>query len=116
MPTRYHVTHSNTQGGTLMSSWLARRAFAVAFACAVATPASADLLARKDLSLDTALAIATTAAQTCKAQGQRASRSLSASETTESQQADASTRCLAASPRCFARSLRQPSSGPACPE
>ena len=56
-----------------MSSWLARRAFAVAFACAVATPASADLLARKDLSLDTALAIATTAAQTCKAQGQRVS-------------------------------------------
>ena len=56
-----------------MSSWLARRAIALVFACAVATPASADLLARKDLSLDTALAIATTAAQTCKAQGQRVS-------------------------------------------
>ena len=36
-------------------------------------PASADLLARKDLSLDTALAIATTAAATCKGQGHRVS-------------------------------------------
>ena len=41
--------------------------------CAIATPASGDLLARKDLSLDTALTIATTAAATCKAQGHRVS-------------------------------------------
>jgi len=34
-------------------------------------PAHADLIARKDLSLDTALAIATTASATCKAQGYR---------------------------------------------
>ena len=49
------------------------RLVSVAFACALATPASADLLARKDLSLATALTIATTAAETCKAQGQRVS-------------------------------------------
>src|SRR5262249_50051464 len=39
----------------------------------VAAPASAQLLARKDLSLDAALAIAQTASQTCKAQGYRVS-------------------------------------------
>ncbi len=55
-----------------MSSSLLR-VVAVASACALATPASAELLARKDLSLATALAIATTAAETCKAQGQRVS-------------------------------------------
>jgi hypothetical protein len=49
------------------------RLVAVAFASALATPASAELLARKDLSLATALTIATTAAETCKAQGQRVS-------------------------------------------
>jgi len=49
------------------------RLISVAFACALATPASAELLARKDLSLATALTIATTAAETCKAQGQRVS-------------------------------------------
>ena len=49
------------------------RLVSVAFACALATPASADLLARKDLSLATALTIATTAAETCTAQGQRVS-------------------------------------------
>jgi uncharacterized protein GlcG (DUF336 family) len=49
------------------------RLVAVAFACALATPAGAELLARKDLSLATALTIATTAAETCKAQGQRVS-------------------------------------------
>jgi uncharacterized protein GlcG (DUF336 family) len=49
------------------------RFVSVAFACALATPANADLLARKDLSLATALTIATTAADTCKAQGQRVS-------------------------------------------
>ena len=57
-----------------MSVWLLRPA-AIAFACmlAFAAPASAELLARKDLSLATALTIATTAAETCKAQGQRVS-------------------------------------------
>ena len=37
----------------------------------LATPASAQLLNHKDLSLATALAIATTASETCKAQGNR---------------------------------------------
>lgn len=46
---------------------------AAAIAGALAAPASAELLVRKDLSLDTALAIATTAAATCKAQGYRVS-------------------------------------------
>ena len=45
----------------------------VAMACLVAAPASAELLARKDLWLATALTIATTAADTCKALGQRVS-------------------------------------------
>lgn len=49
------------------------RLVAVALACALATPASAQLLARKDLSLATALTLATTAAETCKALGQRVS-------------------------------------------
>jgi uncharacterized protein GlcG (DUF336 family) len=49
------------------------RLVSVAVACALATPASAELLARKDLSLATALTIATTAAETCKAQGHRVS-------------------------------------------
>jgi uncharacterized protein GlcG (DUF336 family) len=46
---------------------------ALAFAVAPAAPAGAQLLARKDLSLATALTIATTAAETCKAMGQRVS-------------------------------------------
>jgi uncharacterized protein GlcG (DUF336 family) len=49
------------------------RLVAVVFACALAMPASGQLLARKDLSLATALTIATTAAETCKAQGHRVS-------------------------------------------
>ena len=49
------------------------RLVSVAFACALATPVGAELLARKDLSLATALTIATTAAETCKAQGYRVS-------------------------------------------
>lgn len=40
---------------------------------AVATPADAELLARKDLSMETALTIATTAIETCKANGYRVS-------------------------------------------
>jgi hypothetical protein len=40
------------------------RLVAVLCICALATPAAAELLARKDLSLATALAIATTAAAT----------------------------------------------------
>jgi uncharacterized protein GlcG (DUF336 family) len=40
---------------------------------ALATPASAQLLNHKDLSLATALTIATTAAETCKGQGYRVS-------------------------------------------
>jgi uncharacterized protein GlcG (DUF336 family) len=49
------------------------RILVVVVLCALATPAGAQLLGRKDLSLATALAIATTAAETCKAQGQRVS-------------------------------------------
>jgi uncharacterized protein GlcG (DUF336 family) len=41
----------------------------IAFACALAAPADAQLLARKDLSLASALAIAQTAVDSCKAQG-----------------------------------------------
>jgi uncharacterized protein GlcG (DUF336 family) len=41
----------------------------VAFACALVSAASAELLVHKDLSLATALTIATTAIETCKAQG-----------------------------------------------
>ena len=39
--------------------------------CALASPANAQLLNHKDLSLATALTIATTAAETCKGQGHR---------------------------------------------
>src|SRR6201987_4276416 len=46
---------------------------AVALLAAVATPADAELLARKDLSMETALTIATTAIETCKGQGYRVS-------------------------------------------
>jgi uncharacterized protein GlcG (DUF336 family) len=49
------------------------RLVAVLCVSALATPAGAELLARKDLSLATALTIATTAAATCTAQGQRVS-------------------------------------------
>ena len=42
---------------------------AVALAASVAAPANAQLLARKDLSLATALTIATTAIETCKTNG-----------------------------------------------
>src|SRR5919108_3222701 len=50
-----------------------RRIVAAAFVCALASPAGAELLTRKDLSLATALTVATTAAETCRAQGQRVS-------------------------------------------
>src|SRR5262245_22416428 len=46
---------------------------AVAFACLLASPAGAELMVRKDLSLAMALTLATTAVETCKAQGQRVS-------------------------------------------
>ena len=55
----------------MMSSMI--RLVVVVVMCAVATSASADLLTRKDLSLATALTIATTASQTCTAQGHRVS-------------------------------------------
>jgi uncharacterized protein GlcG (DUF336 family) len=50
---------------------LAYRLAGVALAIALANPASAQLLNHKDLSLTTALTIATTAAETCKGQGYR---------------------------------------------
>jgi uncharacterized protein GlcG (DUF336 family) len=46
---------------------------AVMFACALATPAGAQPLVRKDLSLAMALTIATTAVDACKALNQRVS-------------------------------------------
>jgi uncharacterized protein GlcG (DUF336 family) len=45
----------------------------IALAAALVTPADAELLARKDLSMETALTIATTAIATCKEQGYRVS-------------------------------------------
>jgi uncharacterized protein GlcG (DUF336 family) len=55
-----------------MSS-LFRRIVAVVFACALATPAGAELIPRKDLSLAMALTVATTAVETCKGMNQRVS-------------------------------------------
>ena len=52
---------------------LAVSAVTLGLAASLATPASAELLAHKDLSLDTALAIASTAAATCKGQGYKVS-------------------------------------------
>jgi uncharacterized protein GlcG (DUF336 family) len=46
---------------------------AAALLAALAVPANAELLARKDLSMETALTIATTAIETCKGQGYRVS-------------------------------------------
>ena len=46
-------------------------AVSVAIALALASPANAQLLNHKDLSLATALAIATSASETCKGQGHR---------------------------------------------
>ena len=48
---------------------IAAAAIVAVTAGAVAAPASAELLTRKDLSMDVALTIATTAIATCKAQG-----------------------------------------------
>ncbi len=50
-----------------------RFALAAALGCAFAAPASAQTLVRKDLSVDTALVIATTAMADCKAKGFRVS-------------------------------------------
>lgn len=55
-----------------MSSLMVRIA-AVVSACLLATPAGAELIARKDLSLAMALTVATTAVETCKGMGQRVS-------------------------------------------
>ncbi|MBV8752870.1 MAG: heme-binding protein, partial [Hyphomicrobiales bacterium] len=46
---------------------------AAALLAAATTPAQAELLARKDLSMETALTTATTAIETCKTQGYRVS-------------------------------------------
>ena len=51
-----------------MSACLTRFVFAAA-ACALAAPASAQTIARKDLSVDAAVIIATTAMADCKAKG-----------------------------------------------
>ena len=49
------------------------RIAAVAFACLLASPAGAELMVRKDLSLAMALTVAATAVETCKGMGQRVS-------------------------------------------
>jgi uncharacterized protein GlcG (DUF336 family) len=51
-------------------------AAAAALALAFAVPASAQLLSHKDISLATALTIATTAIETCKGQGYRVSATI----------------------------------------
>lgn len=55
---------------------LIARSLALVAALGLAAPASAQLLTHKDLSLATALTIATTAADTCKGQGYRVSVSV----------------------------------------
>jgi uncharacterized protein GlcG (DUF336 family) len=55
---------------------LAYRLAGVALAVALANPASAQLLNHKDLSLATALTIATTAIETCKGNGYRVSATI----------------------------------------
>src|SRR5258708_26165879 len=62
---------SVSQGGPPMRTFVLATT-ALALVAALAMPANARLLARKDLSLATALTIATTAAETCKGQGYRA--------------------------------------------
>ena len=56
-----------------MSSRTVRLIIAVASICALAAPAGAQPLVRKDLSLAMALTIATTASEACKALNQRVS-------------------------------------------
>ena len=55
-----------------MSAYLARFALA-ATACALAAPVSAQTIARKDLSIDAAVTIATTAMADCKTKGYKVS-------------------------------------------
>ena len=55
---------------------IAYRLAGFGLAAMLATPAGAQLLAHKDLSLATALTIATTAIETCKAQGYRVSSTI----------------------------------------
>ena len=55
-----------------MSASLSRLAFA-ATACALAAPASAQTIAHKDISVDAAVTIATTAMADCKAKGYKVS-------------------------------------------
>ena len=52
-----------------MSAYFTRLAFAATALCALAAPASAQTIARKDLSVDAAVVIATTAMADCKAKG-----------------------------------------------
>jgi uncharacterized protein GlcG (DUF336 family) len=55
-----------------MSASLSRLAFAVT-ACALAVPASAQTIANKDISVDAAVTIATTAMADCKSKGYKVS-------------------------------------------
>src|SRR5437867_4251832 len=58
-----------------MSAFVSRLALAAA-ACTLAWPAAAQTVARKDLSVDGAIVIATTAMADCKAKGFRVSASV----------------------------------------
>jgi uncharacterized protein GlcG (DUF336 family) len=60
------------KGGVLMSAIFNRLAF-IGFACALASPTSAQLLDQKAISVSMALAIAQTALETCTQQGYRVS-------------------------------------------
>src|SRR5271154_6730875 len=60
----------NQKGGAMKSIMLVA---GFGLAALLATPASAQLLSHKDLSMATALTIATTAIETCKGQGYRVS-------------------------------------------
>src|SRR5271154_2020398 len=63
----------NQKGGAMNIISLAA---GLGFAAALGTPGSAQLLSHKDLSLATALTIATTAIETCKTNGYRVSASV----------------------------------------
>jgi uncharacterized protein GlcG (DUF336 family) len=71
--TAKHSADYSSKHSFAMQHRLALAGFAAALTAAVAAPASAQTVARKDISLEGALAIATTAIADCKAKGYRVS-------------------------------------------
>ena len=65
------LTERPPAGGFPMSAYFISRSRSPRLACALAAPASAQTLARKDLSVEGAMTIATTAIADCKAKGWR---------------------------------------------